>query len=90
VATYTAYDGSFILPQIILTTDFCHFRIAALYGKATINKNLALFPHKINGEYAMLSRMDNINNYIMFSDDLFVWEEAKLLQQQSIHGSLYR
>jgi predicted GH43/DUF377 family glycosyl hydrolase len=81
IATYTAYDGSFILPQLILTTDFCHFRIAALHGKAAINKNLALFPRKINGQYAMLSRIDNINNYIMFSDDLFVWEEAKLLQQ---------
>ncbi|MEJ7678042.1 MAG: glycoside hydrolase family 130 protein [Segetibacter sp.] len=81
IATYTAYDGSFILPQLILTTDFCHFRIAALHGKAAINKNLTLFPRKINGQYAMLSRIDNINNYIMFSDDLFVWEEAKLLQQ---------
>ncbi|MCW3106348.1 MAG: glycosidase [Segetibacter sp.] len=81
LATYTAYDGSFILPQLIITTDFCHFKIAPLHGKAAINKNLALFPRKINGQYAMLSRIDNINNYIMFSDDIFVWEEATLLQQ---------
>lgn len=81
IATYTAYDGSFILPQLIITTDFCHFKIAPLHGKAAINKNLALFPRKINGQYVMLSRIDNINNYIMFSDDIFVWEEATLLQQ---------
>jgi predicted GH43/DUF377 family glycosyl hydrolase len=81
IATYTAYDGSFILPQLIITNDFCHFKIRPLHGKAAINKNLALFPRKINGQYVMLSRIDNINNYIMFSDDLYWWEEAKLLQK---------
>jgi predicted GH43/DUF377 family glycosyl hydrolase len=81
IATYTAYDGSFILPQLIITTDFCHFKIKPLHGKAAINKNLALFPRKINGQYVMLSRIDGINNYIMFSDDIHVWEEAILLQQ---------
>ncbi len=81
IATYTAYDGSAISPQLIITTDFLHFKIAPLHGMAAINKNLALFPRKINGQYVMLSRIDNINNYIMFSDDLFVWDEAILLQQ---------
>lgn len=81
IATYTAYDGSFIQPQLIITTDFLHFQTAPLHGKAAINKNLALFPRKVNGHYVMLSRIDNINNYIMFSDDLYNWEEAVLLQQ---------
>jgi predicted GH43/DUF377 family glycosyl hydrolase len=81
IATYTAYDGSFILPQLIITSDFCHFKIRPLHGKSAINKNLALFPRKINGQYVMLSRIDGINNYIMFSDDLYLWEEATLLQQ---------
>ena len=80
-ATYTAYDGITILPQLITTKDFCYFKIAPLHGKAAINKNLALFPRKINGLYVMLSRIDGFNNYIMFSDDIFVWEEAVLLQQ---------
>ncbi|MVT09034.1 glycoside hydrolase family 130 protein [Chitinophaga tropicalis] len=79
-ATYTAYDGVFILPKLIETTDFCHFKISPLYGKAAVNKNLALFPRRINGKYAMLSRIDGVNNYIMFSDDLHLWEEATLLQ----------
>jgi predicted GH43/DUF377 family glycosyl hydrolase len=81
IATYTAYDGSVILPQLIITKDFCHFKIAPLHGKGAVNKNLALFPRKINGKYVMLSRIDGINNYIMFSDDLYMWEEAALLQQ---------
>ncbi|HEU5363901.1 MAG TPA: glycoside hydrolase family 130 protein [Hanamia sp.] len=81
IATYTAYDGSVILPQLIITKDFCHFKIAPLHGKGAVNKNLALFPRKINGKYAMLSRIDGINNYIMLSDDLYIWEGATLLQQ---------
>jgi predicted GH43/DUF377 family glycosyl hydrolase len=81
IATYTAYDGSFILPHLIETKDFLHFKISPLHGKAAINKNLALFPRKINGSYVMLSRIDGMNNYIMFSDDLYLWETATLLQQ---------
>lgn len=81
MATYTAYDGSFILPHLIETNDFLHFKMRPLHGKAAINKNLALFPRKINGQYVMLSRIDGVNNYIMFSDDLYLWETALLLQQ---------
>lgn len=81
LATYTAYDGSFILPHLIETKDFLHFKISPLHGKAAVNKNLALFPRKINGHYAMISRIDGVNNYIMFSDDLYLWETATLLQQ---------
>jgi predicted GH43/DUF377 family glycosyl hydrolase len=80
-ATYTAYDGSFILPKLIETYDFFHFRISPLYGKGAVNKNLALFPQKINGQYAMLSRIDGVNNYIMFSDDLYTWENPTILQE---------
>ncbi len=67
MATYTAYDGSFILPHLIETKDFRILKCSALHGKAAINKNLALFPRKINGRYAMISRIDGVNNYIMFS-----------------------
>lgn len=81
LATYTAYDGSFILPHLIETKDFLHFKMSALHGKAAINKNLALFPRKINGQYAMIARIDGVNNYIMFSDDLYLWETASILQR---------
>jgi predicted GH43/DUF377 family glycosyl hydrolase len=80
IATYTAYDGSFILPHLIETKDFLRFKVSALHGKAAINKGMALFPRKVNGQYVMLARIDGINNYIMFSDDLYLWETATLLQ----------
>ena len=74
-ATYTAYDGFTILPKIITTTDFYHFRTRPLRGPGAQNKNLALFPKKINGKYAMISRIDGYRNYIMFSDNISVWED---------------
>ena len=81
LATYTAYDGSFILPHLIETRDFTSFLVSPLRGTAAINKNLALFPRKINGQYAMLSRIDGVNNYIMFSDNLYHWDTAIPWQQ---------
>ncbi|MBN2237553.1 MAG: response regulator [Bacteroidales bacterium] len=80
-ATYTAYNGRTILPTLIETRDFYHFKFMPLYGAKAHNKGMALFPRKINGKYAMISRIDGINNYIMFSDDLNIWQEASLLQE---------
>jgi len=80
-ATYTAYDGSLIMPKLLQTTDFYNFKIMPLYGDGAQNKNLALFPRKINGKYAMMSRIDGCNNYIMYSDKINVWEKPVLLQQ---------
>jgi predicted GH43/DUF377 family glycosyl hydrolase len=80
-ATYTAYDGSLIMPKLLQTSDFYNFRIMPLYGDGAQNKNLALFPRKINGKYAMISRIDGCNNYIMYSDKINIWEKPILLQQ---------
>ncbi len=80
-ATYTAYDGSTILPKMLDTKDFYHFRILPLNGEIAKNKGMALFPRKVNGKYVMLCRLDGFNNYISFSDSLTVWRKAKLLQE---------
>jgi len=80
-ATYTAYNGFDILPQLLETTDFLTFRMHTISGKAAQNKGMALFPRKINGKFVMLSRQDGVNNYIMFSDSLRFWNEALLLQE---------
>ena len=80
-ATYTAYNGFSILPKLIETKDFYHFKIMPLHGENAQNKGMALFPRKINGRYAMLSRIDGVNNYIMFSDDINLWDDAiKILE----------
>jgi len=78
-ATYTAYDGRAFLPQLLETRDFRRFRISTLNGPEVQNKGMALFPRKINGCYAMISRQDNENIYIMFSDMLHFWCEKSLL-----------
>ncbi|MCF8069251.1 MAG: glycoside hydrolase family 130 protein [Desulfobacterales bacterium] len=80
-ATYTAYNGITILPQLIETTDFIKFNILTLNGKAVQNKGMALFPRKINGRFAMLSRQDGENNHIMFSDNIHFWQESKIIQE---------
>ncbi|MEI9807056.1 MAG: glycoside hydrolase family 130 protein [Bacteroidota bacterium] len=80
-ATYTAYDGIAILPKLLLTKDFYHFKVMPIHGEVAQNKGMALFPRKINGKYAMLCRLDGVNNYIAFSDNINVWRTATLLQQ---------
>lgn len=80
-ATYTAYNGFAILPKLLETKDFYNFRILPLNGEYVQNKDLALFPRKINGKYAMISRIDGVNNYIMFSDKINLWQNAKKIQE---------
>jgi predicted GH43/DUF377 family glycosyl hydrolase len=79
-ATYTAFDGFQILPQIIETSDFVSFEIATLQGSGARNKGVALFPRLIDGRYAALSRQDNENNYLMLADDVRLWDEAEKIQ----------
>ena len=78
-ATYTAYNGRTILPQLIETEDFLHFRVLTLNGTAVQNKGMALFPRRIGGRYAMLSRQDDENLFIMFSDNAHYWSDPKII-----------
>ncbi len=80
-ATYTAYNGFTILPKLIETRDFYHFKIMPINGEYAQNKGMALFPRKINDKYVMMSRLDGINNYIMISDDIHVWQDAMIIQE---------
>jgi predicted GH43/DUF377 family glycosyl hydrolase len=50
-----------------------------LNGPAAQNKGMALFPRKVNGLYAMLSRQDNENIYLMYSDNVHFWNERHAL-----------
>ncbi|HEC14938.1 MAG TPA: glycosidase [Rhodospirillales bacterium] len=79
-APYTAYDGFVILPQMIMTKDFITFKINTLNGKAVQNKGMALFPRKIRDKYVMLSRQDGENNRIMFSDNIYFWQDSEIFQ----------
>lgn len=80
-ATYTAFDGHQILPQLLETADFAEFRIATLTGPEARNKGLAIFPRRIGGNYVALGRHDNVNNYLMMSSDIRVWRESTIIQE---------
>ena len=78
-ATYTAYSGREIRSELIETTDFSTFRLTTLRGKSARNKGMALFPRKLGGRYAMISREDAENLYFVTSDDLFSWNSGTLI-----------
>lgn len=78
-ATYTAYNGSTIRSELIETADFLRFRMTPLQGAPARNKGMALFPRKLDGQYAMIGRQDNENLYLIRSDDLYSWGEGVLI-----------
>jgi predicted GH43/DUF377 family glycosyl hydrolase len=87
-ATFTAYDGRVVVPELVETSNFLLFRFITLNGPAAQNKGMALFPRKINGLYAMLSRQDNENIYLMFSDNVHFWNERQLLLKPAFSWEL--
>ena len=78
-ATYTAYTGRAIRSELLETRDFVTFRMSALAGTAARNKGMALFPRRINGQYAMIARQDNENLYLIYSDDLHSWNGGQAI-----------
>jgi predicted GH43/DUF377 family glycosyl hydrolase len=80
-ATYSAYDGQLVFPQLLETKDFSKFKISTLNGPEVENKGMALFPRKIGDCYAMLSRQDGENIYLMYSDQLHFWFEKRILMR---------
>jgi predicted GH43/DUF377 family glycosyl hydrolase len=82
-ATYTAYDGAAITQQLIETRDFDTFDIAPIAGRVAANKGLALFPRRIAGRFAALTRHDRETNAVAFSEDPRIWDHATTFQTPS-------
>lgn len=80
-ATYTAYSGSQISQQLLATTDFRSFTSVPMVGQAAANKGLALFPRRIRGRFAAMSRSDRESNTIAYSDHPAVWTSSMPCQQ---------
>lgn len=76
IATFTAYNGRNIVPELLETKDFLHFKVSTLSGSSAKNKGMAMFPKKINGKYMMLGRFDNESIYLMESDNCYIWQDA--------------
>ena len=79
-ATYTAYNGTDIRQQLLETKDFLQFSSSPMVGAAAANKGLALFPRRIGGRFAALSRSDRESNTITFSKSPHHWEEGLACQ----------
>lgn len=75
-ASYTAYSGSHISQQLLQTDDFRSFSSAPLVGGAAANKGLALFPRRIRGRFAAMSRADRESNSIAYSSHPLVWPDS--------------
>ena len=78
-ATYTAYNGLRVLPQLIETHDFRHFKVNTLNGACVQNKGMALFPRKVGGQFMMAGRIDGENIFLLTSDNIHFWNESKLI-----------
>ena len=78
--TYTAFDGYRIFPYLLAYPVQSNVQVRMLTGRCARNKGMALFPRMIHGRYAMIARLDNENLYYMESDDVCVWDEARLLR----------
>ncbi len=72
--TYTAYDGKKITSQMLVTKDFLNFQIHSLSGKSASDKGMAIFPEKIGGKYAIISRQGGENTHhrqpLVFGEEL--------------------
>jgi predicted GH43/DUF377 family glycosyl hydrolase len=79
-ATYTAFDGSQVAPHLLQTRDFQTFTASQLSGPSARNKGMAIFPRRIAGRYAALSRWDRESNAIGYSPDGHRWSEAVTVQ----------
>ncbi len=79
-ATYTAYDGRNILTQLLETRDFTCFKMHTMNGVYAESKGMALFPRRVKGNYAMISRVDGENLFIMYSDNIHFWDRIEPLQ----------
>lgn len=85
LGTYTAFSGEDIREELLRTTDFVTFELNAMRGQAAVNKGMALFPRKIDGQYAMLGRLDHENIWLLKSSDLYHWDKGtKILRPQSV------
>lgn len=78
--TYTAFDGLTVRQRLLQTRDFVVFTSMPVNGPGANGKGLALFPRKVNGRFAALTRSDRESNGVSFSDDVRFWGEPTHIQ----------
>ncbi len=77
--TYTAYSGREVSCEMLTTEKFSSFELRPLSGIAAQHKGLALFPRKIDGQYAAIHRLDAESIYYLTTPDRFEWNRGRLI-----------
>ncbi|WP_277967923.1 glycoside hydrolase family 130 protein [Sphingomonas echinoides] len=76
IGTYTAFDGNTARAELLRGIDQRTFEMRALTGEMAGYKGMALFPRRVDGRFAMIGRQDNVNLWLLYSDDLLNWDEG--------------
>ncbi len=82
-ATYTAYDGASVAPQLLESADLNTFHALPLTGPAARNKGMALFPRPVGGRYLALCRGDGETMSLASSLDGRMWTD-----EVPLHGPM--
>lgn len=77
IGTYTAFDGLTARSEILRGIDLRTVEMRPITGTMAGSKGMALFPRKIDGRFVMLGRQDGERIFLLTSDDLYRWEEAR-------------
>lgn len=75
LATYTAYDGFSVRPQLLETDDFLGFRSTTIGGDVPPGKGMAIFPRRVDGRWMAVVRPDHETIAVAASDHLREWSE---------------
>lgn len=75
--TYTAYNGRDIVPQVLEVSPEEYAMVRIMWGKFAKNKGMSFFPRRIDGQYALIGRIDNENLFLLKSDSIHAWDNAK-------------
>ena len=76
IGTYTAYDGNAARCELLRGINQQSFEMRALNGSFAGYKGMALFPRRLDGRFAMIGRQDSVNLWLLYSDDLYTWDEG--------------
>ncbi|WP_428970329.1 glycoside hydrolase family 130 protein [Sphingomonas sp. Xoc002] len=76
IGTYTAFDGQTARCELLRGINEQSFEMRPLTGRLSGYKGMALFPRRIGDRFAMLGRQDNVNLWLLYSDDLHIWDEG--------------
>lgn len=88
LGTYTAYSGREVGCELLETETFQSFRLTPFRGAAAQHKGLAIFPRRINGDYAAIGRLDHESLYFMRTADRFTWNNGHRIIQPTFEWEL--